>query len=191
MKQSISYFIALIFFVISSCTKDGMDPLPEATQIGANSFGCKVNGKVWIPNGSHSLFVSIPALSAGMYQSYQGVKHFSIDARKDPSTLNTEEDSYDDLSIDIILPFSTGQAIIDKNCFSCELYCPLSSMRLKVQGIYNGACYMTDSLHPGRINFTRVDSVNRIYSGTFEFTAIDKRSGKTISATDGRFDVKW
>ncbi len=47
MKTLLSAFVLLI--VLFSCKKD--DLLPAATQNGANTFGCKVNGKTWIPDG--------------------------------------------------------------------------------------------------------------------------------------------
>ena len=187
MKTTILVLLAIMTF--TGCLKDLFDEkLPDATKTGANTFGCKINGKSWIPDGSHSLFVSIPALTAHIYQR-QGHKDFYISARKDPSLLNKEEDSYDDLDFDIILPATTGEVIINETCPDCGLACPYSSLRFFVKGLTNGACYMTSSLHTGKIKFTRVDTLNRIVSGTFEFSAIDKNSGKIINVTDGRFDV--
>jgi len=177
----------------SSCLKsllqsEEVKKLPKATTTGANIFGCKVNGKSWIPDGSHDLFVSIPALSAHIYQS-QGRKFFYISARKDPSILNKEEDSYDDMDFDVILPANPGEVIINETCSNCGLACPYSSLRFFVKGLTSGACYMTNSIHTGKIQFSRIDTLNRIVSGTFEFSAIDNNTGKTMNVTDGRFDV--
>lgn len=171
--------------VLNSCSKE---KLPEATQTGANTFGCKINGKTWIPNGTHDLFVSIPALYSSFFQ-HNGIRWLNISARKDPSLINNEDDSYDDLSLTVALPVSTNDTIINKNCYACNLYCPYSSMRLQIQGLFNGACYATDSLHPGLIHFSKIDTLNRIFSGDFEFSAFDKNTGNTISVTEGRFDV--
>ncbi len=42
---------------LSQCKKkdpDPVDQLPPATQTGANTFGCLVNGQAWTPNGNDS-----------------------------------------------------------------------------------------------------------------------------------------
>jgi hypothetical protein len=48
---------------------------------------------------------------------------------------------------------------------------------------------MTSFIHTGKIQFSRIDTLNRIVSGRFEFSAIDNNTAKTINVTDGRFDV--
>ena len=192
MKRKIWLTGFAVLMIMSSCLKDLLkekeEKLPTVTQSGNNTLGCKIEGKNWVPNGTHDLLVSIPALTADIYQS-QGIKYLYISARKDPSAFNNEDDAYDDLDMDINLPRTPGEVIIDKTCNSCDLYCPYSSMRFKIKGLFNGGCYMTDSSHRGKINFTKIDTVNKIVSGTFEFTAIDKNSGNMINVTDGRFDV--
>ena len=192
MKKNILLVVLVAQITMSSCIKnlfkEKEESLPAVTQTGANTLGCKVEGKVWVPNGTHDLFVSIPALSAYIYKS-RGVKYFSISARKDPSAFNKEDDAYDDLSLDVILPASTSEVIIDKDCNGCGLYCYYTSLRFKIRGLFQGGCYMTSSLNTGKVRFTRIDTVNRIISGTFQFSAIDKNSGKIINITDGRFDV--
>jgi hypothetical protein len=94
------------------------------------------------------------------------------------------------MDFDVVLPSATGEVIINENCNDCGLYCPYSSMRFFVKGLITGGCYMTSSMHTGKVQFTRIDTINRIVSGTFEFSAIDKNTGKTIKVTDGRFDIK-
>ena len=49
--------------------------------------------------------------------------------------------------------------------------------------------YYTDANHKGTVTLTRIDTVARIAAGTFQFTALN-RSGKTVTVTDGRFDVR-
>ena len=43
----------LIVLCAASCKKDkqNQDQLPPATQTGANTFACLINGKVFIPKG--------------------------------------------------------------------------------------------------------------------------------------------
>ncbi|MCW3074373.1 MAG: hypothetical protein JWP69_1442 [Flaviaesturariibacter sp.] len=44
--------VASLMLTSVSCKKDkDNDKLPPITQNGANTFGCLVNGKVWLPKG--------------------------------------------------------------------------------------------------------------------------------------------
>ena len=47
---------------------------------------------------------------------------------------------------------------------------------------------MSNTTYTGSVEVTRADSVNRIVSGRFSFTAVSS-TGKTIKVTDGRFDL--
>src|SRR5256885_12886567 len=49
-----SSLVALISFILCSCCNSvsPSETLPAATQTGANTFGCLVNGKVWLPKGN-------------------------------------------------------------------------------------------------------------------------------------------
>lgn len=43
---------------LSQCKKhdpDPVDQLPPATQTGANTFGCLLNGQLWTPSGNNSV----------------------------------------------------------------------------------------------------------------------------------------
>ena len=47
LKTAVLLFLT---FTLINCTKsDDQDQLPPATQTGANTFGCLINGKVFIP----------------------------------------------------------------------------------------------------------------------------------------------
>ena len=45
------FAVALFPFHFSSCIEEGAEVLPEATMEGKNTFGCLVNGEVWLPKG--------------------------------------------------------------------------------------------------------------------------------------------
>ena len=62
-----------VLFVTLGCGRDG---LTKATQKGANTFSCKVNGKVFKPVYVGGLFNSSPVLSARNNAQYD----FSIHA---------------------------------------------------------------------------------------------------------------
>ena len=66
--------------------------------------------------------------------------------------------------------------------------------QLPYRGIYDGGYndpgwYQTDNVYTGQLILTRCDTINKIYSGTFSFTA-KEYSGRIVQVTDGRFDLK-
>ncbi|HRO45186.1 DUF6252 family protein [Agriterribacter sp.] len=153
-------------FITLGCNKDG---LTKATQKGANTFSCKVNGKVFKPFFVGGLFNSSPVLSARNNSQY----NFSISAKNQETSQ----------SVALENPYIQKTGIY-------KLYANHPN-----RGIYSGSTiepgwYTTDSVHVGELTITRCDNLNHIYSGTFFFTAKDPNTGKTINVTDGRFDVK-
>ncbi|MEO7801559.1 MAG: hypothetical protein ABIR81_06155 [Ginsengibacter sp.] len=63
-------YIVLIFcffLITASCKKNNTptdeDQLPPATQTGANTFGCLINGKVWLPKGYSNTGTPNPKIS--------------------------------------------------------------------------------------------------------------------------------
>ncbi|HUZ58957.1 MAG TPA: hypothetical protein VMU83_09260, partial [Hanamia sp.] len=49
-----------LFFFFALAAKKNLPPnvLPPITQTGANTFGCKINGVVWVPYFQCSAFTS-------------------------------------------------------------------------------------------------------------------------------------
>jgi hypothetical protein len=61
-SKHVLLFICLAI-TLQSCFEIKPKPvaLPAATQTGANKFGCKVNGEIWVANGN-SYYRSIESL---------------------------------------------------------------------------------------------------------------------------------
>src|SRR5882724_1729284 len=57
-------FYSAIVLLLNSCVKEVAE-LPPATQTGANTFGCKVDGSFWVPKG-FSIFPASDLLEAMM-----------------------------------------------------------------------------------------------------------------------------
>ena len=51
MKTPFCLLLTVLLFALCGCGKDPLNELPPATQIGANTFGCKVNGVVYKTSG--------------------------------------------------------------------------------------------------------------------------------------------
>ncbi len=60
MKYKIIYTCLLFVILNTQCKKDDLNAelakLPPITQTGANTFGCLVNGKAYIPSGYDGQF---------------------------------------------------------------------------------------------------------------------------------------
>ena len=166
MKAYLSLCLAAAVLAAGSCKKD--DPnagLPAATQTGANTFGCLVDGNVFVPlapqaiNSSHR-----DPLEASLYRT-----DILVSARGD---------GYVDFAL--------------RRAFQPGTY-PLGDANANANGygLYqiSAGDYYTDATHTGTVTLTRIDTVARIAAGTFQFTGIN-RSGQTVTVTDGRFDVR-
>lgn len=77
--KTLSMAAIALSFLAAECDKEKLAPidqLPPATQTGANTFGCLINGEVFKPSGSN---LGGPVLSAS-YILYNGKYGLSIGA---------------------------------------------------------------------------------------------------------------
>lgn len=162
-------FMFILFCSFFSCSKDR---LTRATQTGANTFSCKIDGKVFKPSESSGLSFGSSPITVYNYP-YSG---FGLVA-KHSETENVQIPRF----IEIHLPYLQSTGIYDLGVNPYAFY------MLSYSG---GPQYYTNRSHTGQLNITRCDTINKIYSGTFFFKAIDDGTGKIVNVTDGRFDVK-
>jgi hypothetical protein len=181
------YFIILIFF--TGCGKKiNSISLPPITQEGLNTFGCYIDGKGFInqtcgcfnPDGYNIVF----------RLGYQNQSPYSF------SLCASDKYNY---------PFryfnfkGTGKKLQtgDKISFASPLTPNSIWVEYIVEGIqlnngYFGSEYfITKPPISGEMNLVLVDTVNRIISGTFQFSAIDTINNVNVSITSGRFDGKY
>jgi hypothetical protein len=177
--------IALAFLTLFSgmqCEKDfppgtpEIDKLPTATQIGANTFGCLVDGKAFTPKGTWG--------SDGLQVYYQYVDnayHFNIGV--------TRKELYAPLRDMLIrshyielqeTTYQLGEMDTPGNIGS--EYCIYNPNKDGFDDLFR-----TTSVIKGEITFTRFDVINQIVSGTFWFDAVNK-DGKVVQVREGRFD---
>jgi hypothetical protein len=164
IKQLI--YAAALLCSMAGCTKQ--DPLPDATQQGLNTFGCNIDGVAWIPTGK---------LGPG------GIKPISGSLRDD--RVLTILASSPQESVHITVQLNTMRSI-----GSYKLGNPDT---INSYGFYsiNNTYLLTDNDNIGQITFSRLDTLKRIFSGTFYFKAKDRNSSKVIDISDGRFDVSY
>lgn len=156
--------IALLF---NSCKKD---PLPKPTQEGLNTFGCKINGKNYVPKGRSSLTVKVEALTI----RYSSNKSLSI------STASDDGDIY----IYIGKVDAVGNSLLGGTTLNNVGY---YEDRTGVSDIR----YVTSKAYTGEVTIEKLDTSKRIISGTFQFNAYSDQNQQTASITDGRFDVTY
>lgn len=180
MKNLILKFAFLIALI--SCDKDDDKPktelekLPPATQIGAQTIGCLVNGKAFIDNSSFNNF----------YQFVDGEYYLVINWDMDNS--NGYKDGQLAISKTII---QEGQTyILNKSSYLDGDYIGAGATFVSNLPEIFGQ-YETNTNYTGQIHFTRFDTQNFIMSGTFEFEAKDILTEETISITNGRFDLNF
>ncbi len=162
-------------FCFCQCRKDKEEPqLPPETTTGAMTFGCKINGKVFVPrdgNGHPGLFCQYVNLGSGP----GGGWYLNIPATdwkpNPPEGVNIETDS---------LLISQGQTYQFKNAkgFPRAFY-------------DNGDVYPKLDNDLGELTITKFDQTNRIISGTFSFIGTNVSTGQQVSITEGRFDIRY
>ncbi len=145
------------------------DKLPPATMYGANTFGCLVNGEVWLP---HSGSIWDEALNVKHDRGWVGCDQLFIGATK---IYSSEKDIYQEIILNVWCP------VLGENDLTF------------LKGVYRDAkgCgrYHLDTLSQHKLFVTRLDTINYIASGTFYFTAINDDCQDTIRITEGRFDA--
>ncbi len=164
-----------IGLLLATC-KSQEDMLPSATQTGQNTFGCLINGKSYIPDGSGG-FMGVKPVYGGL----TGI-------RSTPYRIGIYIYTFakDKQRIEIFL----NDYILGRHPLNSDTGTRPALLEPKDYGLYENEsdAYVTSSKYTGWINLIKADTLSGIVSGTFEFTAGIK-DGKTISVTSGRFDV--
>ena len=177
MKKNYSiwlWVIALSCF-FASCKKEREDTLPPATQTGAGTFGCKINGKVFIAKGSSGTGTPNPHIQYDI--DLIGQPYLSIEAKRYEGTNVNGSALLFFLNVNRL-----GSYLIPSNF----KYSVGWSSFISGCGVGN----LDTSVTAWGGVITRLDITNRIISGTFDFKAL-KPGCDTVRVTDGRFDIKF
>jgi len=156
--------------------------LPPETQTGANTFGCLVNGQVFMPKG--------PSLSPILSSYYEYIYPPGASGFVFQISANRNGDNCELKSISIVIDSTkifqgmtfTLKEIAKGNATARYAYYPSCT----VSQIY----YYTTNIVKGELFFKKFDETNHIASGTFWFDAINTNND-TVKITDGRFDLHF
>ena len=170
--------LALLLAQCKKADQAPADQLPPATQTGAGTFGCLVNGQPWTPNG----FVGLSTNYAVTYDpGYLG------------GALQVKTYRYTGANDDVYQAMTFGAAgVTGPGAHAFPLAGP--------NGIYYAdygqlaPCRYFGSLpvplyQTGTLTLTRFDLTQGIVAGTFSFTMV-QAGCDTLKITQGRFDKK-
>ncbi len=177
MKLHLSLLVLFFSLVLSSsrCKKQNTEPqLPPETTTGAMTFGCKVNGKVFVPRGGEGypgIITEYPFLGNG-----SGGGWFLNIAAVDRSS-----DFLPRVSI------TTDSLFLEEgNTYQLKK----EKGYAKGQYGYNLFLYQITTGDIGELVITKHNQTQRILSGRFSFTATNN-NGEKVNITEGRFDVRY
>lgn len=186
--------LALILMVTISCSKkdNGFTPtLPPITQTGENTFGCYVNGKLFIPRDGTGTF---NAHDYGMIYSGLGqapnYEYNEINVRD----FKTGNGGWMDIHIVDLHENGEGNFIINES--NCEDGIDANqTINVRIRWLskdsQNNKWYCSNE-NGGTLKISHYDFENRIVSGTFSFKATNREDpNDIIEITEGRFDIKW
>jgi hypothetical protein len=173
MKKKL-YILLLLFPLWGlgglSCDSDddtpncqGIDCLPEATQTGAGTFGCLINGEPFYAFGSVTCY----------YQLIDGEYYFAVGFSRGvgfPRTVSIESNKKE-IQMGINQLAESGEE---------KIY---GKVRFE-----DFTSYSTSQENFGILNITKLDEENQIISGTFEFEILNPDDGEVYQITEGRFD---
>ena len=163
---------------LSQCKKNDINPvdhLPPATQTGAGTFGCLVNGQAWTPQGndgtsnytvSYDVFPDGGLLEIGTYRIY-----------------GQKTTDHQLLGLWTKRIQGVGTFSFQDRANSIATYIDAKS------GCYWVSRDSTTTYRRGQLTITRLDLQAGVVSGTFAFT-LYKPGCDSIRVTNGRFDRK-
>jgi len=176
--------LVIVAFLMSmgSCKKDPVTPsnphdpntLPPLTHEGKNTFGCLVNGEVWVAYAPSSIGGTVAM--EGSYTTSTG--RFYLKGTK---KIN-ESNIFENVRIRCLDVYSVGEYNIN---VPHDQVIGFSDYN----GNHNCGTYYNIESSTGTISITYFSISQGIISGTFEMNLINSSCpGDTIRITEGRFD---
>lgn len=180
LLTTVSIILTFIILSASRCKKDLINPvdeLPPETQTGANTFGCLVDGKVFIPKGNP---LAGPVKKA-QYQLVNGRQGFGVSG------------SYSDGNISKLVGIIGDSVKVTIGTFGLT---SLSAGKFRGGYSYGDLTiippiqYETNEINLGELTITKFDTINQIVSGRFWFDA-KNTNGQIVQIRSGRFDMPY
>lgn len=179
MKIKNTLFLLLLssFFLNSKCKTENIEPqLPPETTIGAMTFGCKIDGKVFVPKDGGGLSgLKTEYLFLGNGQGGGWFLNIGAANRVDNPRKNVA------IETDSLLLIEGNSYVLKK--MKGFAYCHHLSDIISYQ-------MGPDDI--GELIITKHSQTQRILSGRFSFTATNVNDQtKKVNITEGRFDIRY
>lgn len=188
MKQII--IILCVISLLSSCRKEWWNPkkvaeptLPPITAEGKGTFGCLINGKVWVSSAPRAFCNYTPwyyaiRSSLDLYASFY--LYGSKNGGKDVVVLG-----YDSIFGPGVYPLPQPGLINRASGYTFKLNREYTAYNLQSD-------WPIKTKGSGVLNIHTLDTIKGIIAGTFNFKAINRDNVEdTINITEGRFDIKF
>lgn len=190
MKNSIFVFIIITIFSCSINNDSGVLKLPEATEVGANTFGCYVNGYLLIPRESDQVHYNQNGVPFGKGISMEG-DYYSSNNTFSWRQFTVENNKYRNYfySIEFILPnfptMTVGTYDWGNNVYDNEIVVNVYYQNYQTN---EHQLYRSNDFS-GKLIITKKDISTHIFSGTFKGIIKNQDGTKEIEIKDGRFDM--
>ena len=180
--KNILILLCSLLLLSASCKKEKsenpIDDLPPATQTGANTFGCLVNGELFLPKGSG---LGGPVLNA-QYEFVDNKYYFSLlatrsgkDCKSSSILLSLNNLTLQNMKTYSLQDTSEGKAHL--------------RVRIGIDCSFNTDFFRTNNNVTGNMNITYFNTTKNIVAGTFSFDAVNSK-GEKVEVREGRFDMK-
>ena len=190
-----SVLLLLPLLGLTQCLMQGegaypVPPMPEPTQSGANTAGCVVDGRPWVASSDIPRIGpgTLPAVTA-RWDTYSAgrPKHLALYFVK---STDGPADPHNPTTIKMELAGITRPAtfVLDQPA-PYPAYATFATFAFT--RISPNRELFTGPNSPGRVVVTRFDTLSRVASGTFEFTAREATGATTVRVTEGRFDATF
>ena len=182
IKRPIAIF--LTFIALSSCeVADYVQPteLPEASQIGKQTFGVKINESIWTPFQRYKSNPNYKPVAVIWGKFQNGTLRLSV----------TNQTTRESISLMVDKVTGTGtykfMTYFPKNAIE---FTPYASVYQRCMGENCGQYPIAQSAE-NEVIITAFEPIQKIYSGIFKVTFQSKEnSAEIFTFKDGRFDVK-
>jgi len=169
--------IFLLLFItafLSGCNSD--DSMPAATQTGAETFACYVNGKPFINRLGSELDCFYGLIDGEYYFIIHGTDERYSYTTSGPWSiaLGTTKKTISEGEVLELLEMSDG------NAWGEGFFVPKTS---------SSKSSFTSAEYTGELTITKLDFENQIVSGTFWFNLINPHTGELVEIREGRFDA--
>jgi hypothetical protein len=181
--KNLFILILLLSSLFTACTEDQEPGLPAATTEGLNTAGCYVDGKLWLARKESYSFNDLQKIDGGLVKDLNG--DLSYNATYFWMWMTDRKNGT------VITIFIKEKPLINK-VYECNISTNPRPAWLEFKNYcsYSGSegYFMTNENATGTVTFTRADSALGLYAGNFQFKGFDKRTGKQVTVTEGRFD---